>query len=92
MRVFLRRDEIKSSSSRRGETAKPKNKHHRTRAILPDSNTSAETANNSSSTSNGIEQVEGAQPLDETYAIPGVRFALATRGRKRGAPCEECLG
>ena len=62
-----------------------KNKHHRTRAILPDSNTSAETANNSSSTSNGIEQVEGAQPLDETYAIPGVPPLASDQEAKRDA-------
>ena len=61
-----------------------KNKH-RTRAILPDSNTSAETANNSSSTSNGIEQVEGAQPLDETYAIPGVPPLASDQEAKRDA-------
>ena len=63
-----------------------KNKHHRTRAILPDSNTpAAETANNSSSTSNGIEMVEGAQPLDETYAIPGVPPLASDQEAKRDA-------
>ena len=82
-----RRDQIVVVSQLRNR----KNKHHRTRAILPDSNTSAETANNSSSTSNGIEQVEGAQPLDEMYAIPGVRLSRATK-RRRETPCEECLG
>ena len=77
-----RRDQIVVVSEAKLRNRKNK---HRTRAILPDSNTSAETANNSSSTSNGIEQVEGAQPLDETYAIPGVPPLASDQEAKRDA-------
>ena len=78
-----RRDQIVVVSEAKLRNRKNK---HRTRAILPDSNTpAAETANNSSSTSNGIEQVEGAQPLDETYAIPGVPPLASDQEAKRDA-------
>ncbi|CAL6345654.1 unnamed protein product [Bathycoccus prasinos] len=82
-----RRDQIVVSEAKKMTLAKLRNRKnkHRTHAILPDSNTSAETATNSSNSINGIEQVEGAQPLDETYAIPGVPPLASDQEAKRDA-------
>jgi len=72
-----------------------RNTKHRTHAILPDS-TPANTMSSSSSSSskdgngsngnnNGTEQVEGAQPLDESYAIPGITPLASDQEAKRDA-------
>jgi len=71
-----------------------RNTKHRTHAILPDStpantmsssSSSSKDGNSSNGNNNGTEQVEGAQPLDESYAIPGITPLASDQEAKRDA-------
>ena len=58
---------------------------HRTRAILPDSTPTNTPTNENSSNLGGAEQVEGAQPKDESYAIPGIPPLASDQEAKKDA-------
>ena len=61
------------------------NAAHRTRAILPDSTPTNTPTNENSSNLGGAEQVEGAQPKDESYAIPGIPRLSGDQEAKKDA-------
>ena len=73
-----------STLTRWSRKKKKKINAHRTRAILPDS-TPTNTPTNENSSNFAGEQVEGAQPKDESYAIPGIPPLASDQEAKKDA-------
>ena len=74
-----------STLTRWSRKKKKKINAHRTRAILPDSTPTNTPTNENSSNLGGGEQVEGAQPKDESYAIPGIPPLASDQEAKKDA-------